>query len=89
MNVTSSGHEDQLSKSKSLNDITKLSPLTVPRKMKDQGRSNTCDDPTVPCADRRFKREAKSTKLREENQAEAGLLSDWQSVEKTECPGSG
>ena len=73
-----------MSKSKSLNDITKLSPLTGQRKMKDQGRSNTCDDPTVPCGDRRFKREARITKLRVENQAEAELTSDWPSVEKTE-----
>ena len=83
MTVTSSCHEEQLSKSKSLNDITKLSPLTGQRKMKDQGRSNTCDDPTVPCGDRRFKREAKSTKLRVD-QAEAELISGWASVEKTE-----
>ena len=43
-----SGCEDQLNKSKSLNDITGLSLVARPVKLKDAGRSNTCDDPTVP-----------------------------------------
>ena len=47
MIVTCSGHGEQLSKSKSLNDITALVPLAGQRKMRTQGRCNTCDDPTV------------------------------------------
>ena len=69
-----------MNKSKSLNDITGLSLVAGAVRLKDAGRSNTCDDPTVP--DRGQTRARllglKSTKLREEN-------SRHQSVENTEC----
>ena len=83
-----SGCEEQLNKSKSLNDITGLSLVAGaggPLKLKDAGRSNTCDDPTVPSVQTRAVNilGLKSTKLREENKAE--LISSRQSVENTEC----
>ena len=76
--------EEQLSKSKSLNDITKLTPVEK-RRMKDHGRSKTCDDPTVPCMEKRLKLEKiESTKSAE---IKPELASSCQSVQSTEGSG--
>ena len=75
-----------MNKSKSLNDITGLSLVAGrPLKLKDAGRSLTCDDPTVPCVQTRpnITSGLKSTKLREENKAD--LICSRHSVENTEC----
>ena len=72
-----------MNKSKSLNDITGLSLVAGAVRLKDAGRSNTCDDPTVPSVQTRAKiLSLKSTKLREENRAE--LVCSRHSVENTE-----
>ena len=70
MSESCSGCEEQLNKSKSLNDITGLSQLTAgPLKLKEAGRSNTCDDPTVPDPGQSRAKilSLKSSRLREEN----------------------
>ena len=73
-----------MNKSKSLNDITGLSLVAGAVRLKDAGRSNTCDDPTVPSVQTRAKIfSLKSTKLREENRAE--LVCSRHSVENTDC----
>ena len=78
--------EEQMNKSKSLNDITKLTPVEK-RKMKDLGRSNTCDDPTVPCSEKRRKLDKfESTKCEEVDKPQLAACSS-QSVHSTEGSG--
>ena len=76
--------EEQMNKSKSLNDITKLTPIEK-RRLKDHGRSNTCDDPTVPCVEKRLKLEKTESTKSTDNKPE--LASSCQSVQSTEGSG--
>ena len=81
--ITSFG-EDHLNKSKSLNDITKLTQGER-KKMKDCGRSNTCDDPTVPCVEKSKKLVTLESTKSMDNKQE--LASSFQSVQSTEGSG--
>ena len=76
--------DEQLIKSKSLNDITRLNPVEK-RRMKDQGRSKTCDDPTVPFVEKRLKLDKIESTKSADNKPE--LASSCQSVQSTEGSG--
>ena len=106
--------EALLCKSKSLNDLTKLSPSPRERrKIRDQvrvkyillmdvleimdiltlqGRSNTCDDPTVPCVNnlRNSGTDPRSSDLREpgsKDKDKTEFAASSQSVQSAECSG--